>query len=300
MVRSSSRYRGRFAPSPTGQLHFGSLVAALGSWLFARAAQGTWIVRIEDLDPPREVAGADRAILDALERFGLVADEPVVYQSRRSEAYEQTLRELEAAGRAYPCWCSRTDLAPYAGIHPRHCVAAADPARTPAIRVRVPERTISFGDRIQGTLSQDLARDVGDFVVRRADGWYAYQLAVVVDDAAQGITEVVRGADLVESTPRQILLQEWLGFPRVRYAHLPLVLDARGRKLSKQEAALAVDPRDPLPALRAALAFLGQRVPPARRVDDLLALAVSSFDIDAIPSAPRKAPSFAAMRQELS
>jgi len=300
MELPSPAYRGRFAPSPTGRLHFGSLVAAVGSWLFARAAGGRWLVRIEDLDPPREVAGADRVILETLAAFGLESDEPVLHQSRRAAVYAEALARLEARGAVYPCCCSRSDLEPLAGIHPAACIAPRDAMREPAWRVRVPERTIAFDDAIQGRIAQDLAREVGDFVVRRADGWFAYQLAVVADDAAQRITDIVRGSDLVDSTPRQILLQELLDLPRIRYAHLPLALDAEGRKLSKQERSLAVEPTDPLPALRAALAFLGQQPTSERTIEGTLASALDAFDPKRIPAIPRAPKSFAALRQELS
>ncbi|HEX5124569.1 MAG TPA: tRNA glutamyl-Q(34) synthetase GluQRS [Rhodanobacteraceae bacterium] len=300
MEPPSPAYRGRFAPSPTGRLHFGSLVAAVGSWLFARAAGGRWIVRVEDLDPPREVVGADAGILATLAAFGMTSDEPVLHQSRRTNIYTDALAELRKRDAVYPCWCSRSELEPFGGIHPATCVAARDVSREPAWRVRVPARTIAFDDAIQGRVAQDLAREVGDFVVRRADGWFAYQLAVVVDDAAQGVTHVVRGADLVDSTPRQIHLQALLGLPRIRYAHLPLALDAEGRKLSKHEGAIAVDADDPLPALRAALAFLGQPARSERTIAAMLAAAVAAFDPARIP-APARAPApFAALRQELS
>lgn len=300
MEPPSPAYRGRFAPSPTGRLHFGSLVAAVGSWLFARAAGGRWIVRVEDLDPPREVAGADADILATLGAFGMTSDEPVLHQSRRANLYADALADLRERDAVYPCWCSRSDLEPFEGIHPAACVALADASREPAWRVRVPARTIAFDDAIQGRVTQDLSREVGDFVLRRADGWFAYQLAVVVDDAAQGITDVVRGADLADSTPRQIFLQELLDLPRVRYAHLPLALDADGRKLSKQERAIAVDPDDPLPALRAALAFLGQTSASEATVAATLATALAAFDPDRIPAGPQTPAPFAALRQELS
>ena len=300
MDPSSPAYRGRFAPSPTGRLHFGSLVAAVGSWLFARAAGGRWVVRVEDLDPPREVAGADAEILATLEAFGMTSDEPVIHQSRRADIYANALAVLRERDAVYPCWCSRSDLEPFGGIHPAACVAPADTSREPAWRVRVPARAIAFDDAIQGRVAQDLSRETGDFVVRRADGWFAYQLAVVVDDAAQGITDIVRGADLVESTPRQIFLQELLELPRIRYAHLPLALDAGGRKLSKQERAVAVEPDDPLPALRAALAFLGQAPTSERTVAATLAAALGAFDPKRIPAGPCTPTPFAALRQELS
>ena len=294
------RYRGRFAPSPTGRLHFGSLVAALGSWLMARASHGSWLVRVEDLDPPREVRGADVEILETLAAFGLASDEPPVYQSRRTADYEHALERLQSLGHAYRCWCSRSDLEPFDGVHPTTCVAPQDDAREPAWRLRVPDRAVGFDDLIQGRFEQNLSREVGDFVIRRADGWHAYQLAVVVDDAAQGVTDVVRGADLIDSTPRQIWLQECLDLPRVRYAHLPLVLGEDGQKLSKHERALAVDASDPLPALRAALAFLGQTVRARRTVASTLAAALDRFDMRSIPAkAPAPAP-FAALRKDVS
>ena len=296
----SCSHRGRFAPSPTGSLHFGSLVAALGSWLMARTTRGSWIVRVEDIDPPREVAGADLEILATLAAFGMESDEPPIYQSRRTAMYAAAFARLQQAGSVYPCWCSRSDLAASDGRHPATCIAPRDASREPAWRLRVPARVIAFDDAIQGRIEQDIAREIGDFVVLRADGWYAYQLAVVVDDAAQHITHVVRGADLVESTPRQILLQELLDLPRVRYAHLPLVLDSEGRKLSKQENAIAVDAADPLPALRAALVFLGQQVPAAASVGATLAAAIESFDAKRIPMAARWPIPFAALRKEVS
>jgi glutamyl-Q tRNA(Asp) synthetase len=248
-------YRGRFAPSPTGALHFGSLVAAVGSYVRARQQSGRWLVRIEDIDPPREVPGSARSILDALAAFGLEPDEPVLWQHARVEAYAVALERLRAGGRAFPCWCSRTALGP-TGVH-RACVSAPDPSRPPAWRFRVEPGTIGFDDVIHGPVRDEPARTSGDFVLRRADGLWAYQLAVVVDDAFQGITEVVRGADLLDSTARQILLQRALGLETPGYLHLPLVVDADGAKLSKSLGSLPVDARDPLPALRAALVALG-------------------------------------------
>jgi glutamyl-Q tRNA(Asp) synthetase len=257
-MTGSVPYRGRFAPSPTGRLHFGSLVAALGSWLLARHHQGEWLVRVEDLDPPREVAGAARAQLETLAAFGMVSDGPVLWQSRRHDAYQQAVDPLLALGSAFFCRCSRSDLAAVDGIH-RQCVAT-DTRRLPAIRLRVEAGAqVGFDDGLQGRVIQDVAADVGDFILRRADGYWAYQLAVVVDDHAQGITDVVRGADLLDSTPRQILLQRALGLPTPRYLHLPLIVDARGQKLSKSMAALPVDNDAPLPALAAAWQALGQR-----------------------------------------
>ncbi|UTA56006.1 tRNA glutamyl-Q(34) synthetase GluQRS [Lysobacter soli] len=280
-----SGYRGRFAPSPTGDLHFGSLLAAFGSWLLARHAGGRWLVRVEDLDPPREVAGAARRQLDALRAFGLESDEEIVWQSRRSALYEAALVKLLQDGRAFYCHCSRTDLATVAGVH-RACVASRL-RPDPAVRLRVDDGSVvAFDDAIAGRIEQDVAREVGDFVLRRADGFWAYQLAVVVDDADQGITDVVRGADLLDSTPRQILLQRALGLPTPRYAHLPLVLGPDGRKLSKSDAAQPVDAAEPVATLRAAWARLGQApdaLADARDVADLLARAVASFDPARIP-----------------
>jgi glutamyl-Q tRNA(Asp) synthetase len=251
------RYRGRFAPSPTGPLHFGSLVAAWGSWLLARHHQGEWLVRVEDLDPPREVQGAAHAQLATLAAFGMTSDLPVVWQSQRHARYAHALERLLAGGAAFECRCSRSELASVGGIH-RRCVARA-PFRPAAVRLQVAEgTTVDFIDGLQGRIAQAVDRAVGDVVLRRADGYWAYQLAVVVDDAEQGITDVVRGADLLDSTPRQILLQRALGLPTPRYLHLPLIVDAHGDKLSKSMAALPVDDASPLPALRAAWQALGQ------------------------------------------
>ena len=288
MISSSGRYRGRFAPSPTGDLHFGSLVAAVGSWLRARAERGEWVVRIEDLDPPREVAGASRRILDTLAAFGMESDEAVLYQSGRADAYEADVARLLAAGEAFECRCSRADLAD--GLH-RACVARGrDGTRAAAVRVRAVDREICFDDLLQGRRCQNLARDVGDFVVRRVDGYHAYQLAVVVDDAAQRITEVVRGADLLDSTARQIHLQRLLGLPTPAYAHLPLALDAERRKLGKQLASAPVDPRDPMPALRRALSFLGVAPDEAAGASTpaaALARIATGFSLDRVPRADR-------------
>ena len=278
-------YRGRFAPSPTGDLHCGSLLAAFGSWLLARQAGGEWLVRIEDLDPPREVAGAAERQLAALEAFGLHRDGPVLRQSTRDAHYEAALDRLLDAGLAFACHCSRSDLAAAGGVH-RHCVATT-PRDDPSIRLRVRDGSIvRFDDGIHGPVEQDVAAVAGDFVLRRADGLWAYQLAVVVDDAAQGITDVVRGADLLDSTPRQILLQRALGLPVPRHAHLPLVLDEDGRKLSKSSAARPVDPADPLPALRMAWDALGQlpgALNAAHDVDNVMQAALAAFDPGAIP-----------------
>jgi len=261
-------YRGRFAPSPTGPLHFGSLVAALGSYLDARAHGGEWLVRIDDLDLPRVVAGAADDILRTLETLGLEWDGEIVYQSRRDEYYRAALAELEHLGAVYPCACTRKEIADSAvgpdgaAIYPGTCRAGLAPGRTPrALRLRVEDAPLEFADAVQGRVVQHLGREVGDFVVRRADGLFAYQLATVVDDAAQGITHVVRGIDLLDSTPRQIYLQRLLGLPVPRYAHLPVAVNERGEKLSKQTLAPAVSATRPVLVLHQALRFLGQEIP---------------------------------------
>jgi len=234
-------YCGRFAPSPTGPLHLGSLVVALGSWLLARQAGGRWLLRVENIDPPREVPGAILAQLRTLAAFGLHADEPVLYQSSRSERYQHVLQRLLEQGDAFICHCSRRLLAASGGIH-RDCTPGAS-RPDPTIRLRVlDDSQVEFNDGVQGLQSQDVARAVGDVVLRRSDGLWAYQLAVVIDDADQGVTHVVRGADLLDSTARQILLQRRLGLPTPQYAHLPLVLGPDGRKLSKSLAATTLSP----------------------------------------------------------
>ncbi len=280
-------YIGRYAPSPTGPLHFGSLVAAVGSYLDARAEGGRWLLRMEDLDPPREMPGAADGILRSLERLGFQWDGEVLYQSRRQEAYAAATAELLRSGAAFPCACSRREIAD-SGLHglegpiyPGTCrqgLSAGREAR--ALRVRVPDRDMGFDDAAQGSLSQNLARDIGDFIVRRSDGCHAYQLAVVVDDAFQGVTDVVRGADLLLSTPRQLWLQELLGLSRLRYLHLPVALNAAGEKLSKQTHARPLDGQAPGPLLWQALAFLRQGPPEALRtasIDEVWPWAMSHW-----------------------
>lgn len=284
-VMASPAYIGRFAPSPTGPLHAGSLLAAFGSWLAARRVGGAWRVRIEDIDPPRAVAGAAAAQLRTLDAFGLQPDGEVWIQSRRGDAYAQALQRLLDADLAFACHCSRSALAAAGGIH-HACVPGAQ-RPGPAIRLRVPaDAQVMFDDGACGRIAQDVHRQVGDVVLRRADGLWAYQLAVVVDDAAQGITEVVRGADLLDSTPRQILLQRALGLPTPRYLHLPLVLDEHGRKLSKSLRALPVDADDPLPLLRVLWATLGQpasAVAGAGGLDAFLRRAAQAFEPARVP-----------------
>ncbi|CAG4884552.1 Glutamyl-Q tRNA(Asp) synthetase [Georgfuchsia toluolica] len=285
-------YRGRFAPSPTGPLHFGSLVAALGSCLDARANRGEWLVRMEDVDSPRCVAGADRQILKTLEASGFEWDGEVVYQSRRSDLYRAAFDRLNSSGCLFPCACTRKQLAGGAPaidggqLYDGRCRNGLPPgARPRAWRLRVPDAgETSFDDAIQGRMSQQLRRDVGDFVVLRADGLFAYQLAVIADDDEQGITHVVRGADLLDSTPRQIFLQQLLGYPQPVYAHLPVAVDANGEKLSKQTLAAPVDVAQPLPALLAAWRFLGQmpEAPPAR-VNEFWEYAITHWRLSKVP-----------------
>ena len=263
-------YRGRFAPSPTGPLHFGSLVAAMASYADARHARGEWLVRIEDVDLPRARPRAADAILHTLARYGFEWDGPVWRQSTRSAAYEAAFAKLASQGLAYRCACTRSELAgqPTSAIgervYPGTCREGVPRTRAnvrTAMRVRVPAATVTFTDRLFGTIEQRLADDVGDFVVRRSDGLFAYQLAVVVDDGAQRITDVVRGADLLASTPRQIVLQRARGLATPRYLHVPIAVDARGAKLSKATEASAL-PAAPLRALAAAWRFLDQAPPP--------------------------------------
>ena len=295
-------YRGRFAPSPTGDLHAGSLLAAFGSWLLARHAGGQWLIRIEDLDPPREVPGAAGRQLDALEAFGFASDLPVVRQSQRHALYQAALQRLLDQDKAFVCHCSRSDLAAAGGVH-RRCVAhgprVGHAAPQAAVRLRVADAApVEFDDLVLGRQRQDVAREVGDFVLRRADGHWAYQLAVVVDDADQGVTDVVRGADLLDSTPRQILLQRALGLATPRYAHLPLLLDAHGRKLSKSEAAHPLNPADPLPALRAAWAALGQDPHALVAVETVMQLLAAARDSFSPAQIPQAASGLAAMHND--
>lgn len=293
-------YRGRFAPTPSGPLHLGSLIAALGSHLEARARGGEWLLRIEDLDPPRVVSGAALAILDTLAAHGLVWDGPVVWQGRRRDAYAAALENLREAGLVYACRCSRkmlgaralSDAQPGADgpVYPGTCRAAGHPDGAWRLWVEgvksggSASASLCFEDGLLGRVCCDPIRDLGDFVVQRADGVFAYQLAVAVDDAEAGITDVVRGADLLASTPRQILLQRALNLPTPRYLHLPVLLDARGDKLSKQTLAAPLVDSDPLPALRAAMDFLGFTVPAAiRNVADFWRWAVEAWDAERLP-----------------
>jgi len=296
---ASMPYRGRFAPSPTGPLHFGSLVAAVATYADARSAGGEWLVRIEDLDPPREVPHAADSILRTLEAFAMHWDGTVRYQSTRSAAYCAALDRLAAAAWTYPCGCTRKEIAdsalrdgtaaPGELVYPGTCRNGLPPGRAPrSVRLRVDDAVIAFDDAVHGAVRQDLGREVGDFVLRRADGYFAYQLAVVVDDDDQGVTDIVRGADLLDSTARQIHLQRCLGLPTPRYCHHPVATDASGDKLSKQTLAAPVDPGRPDAALAKALSFLGHRPPAALAgagIRELWGWAIANWDRARIPRA---------------
>ena len=317
----STHYRGRFAPSPTGPLHFGSLVAAVGSYLDAKHRNGTWLVRMEDLDVPRCLPGAADNLLHMLEVFGLHWDEPVIYQSQRIAAYEEALQQLHTLGAIYPCACPRKEIADSAlhgidgQIYPGTCrngvpagrEGRAWRVRTDLLAVRPepvegqggfdkafsPEHSrrvslnglLEFDDALQGHIAQHLESEIGDFVVKRADGLFAYQLAVVVDDAFQGITHVVRGADLLYSTPRQIYLQRLLGLPTPAYLHLPVAVNAQGEKLSKQTLAQPVEKHNAAATLFDALLFLRQQPPAELRsghVEQMLHWAIANWHPEAL------------------
>lgn len=292
---------GRFAPSPTGPLHFGSLVAAVGSWLSARSRGGRWLVRIEDLDAPRVRKGSEREILAALRRYGLEWDGEPVRQSERGELYASALETLRDRGLVFHCGCTRAELqqaasAPAVGdpvepggaVYPGTCRDGLPEGKEPrAVRFRVPDRPILFHDRVRGRLMEDLTRSVGDFVLLRADGVWAYQLAVVVDDAEQGITEVVRGGDLLGSTARQIALQEALGLPTPEYLHLPLVLDGEGAKLGKRSGALPIETLDEGTVRRTlglALRVLGLGHVEEESPSAMLSRAIADWDEASIPA----------------
>ena len=293
-MQTPASYCGRFAPSPTGPLHFGSLVAAIGSYLDARHYQGEWLLRVEDIDPPREVAGASDDILRTLEQLRMGWDGPVVYQSMRTRLYEDALDSLQQQGHLYHCGCSRREVADSAihtrggAIYPGTCRNGLPAGRSPrSVRVRVHTAEITLQDRLQSGLHQQLETDTGDFIVRRADRLIAYQLAVVVDDADQGIDHVVRGADLIESTPRQIYLQQLLGLPTPAYLHLPVAIDAGNAKLSKQTFAQPITVDDSNQAVLDALRFLNQPLPDSPQdasLEELWQWAAVHWDSSAIPA----------------
>ena len=274
---------GRFAPSPTGDLHFGSLVSAVGSYLEARSKDGLWLLRIEDIDPPREVAGSAERIIGDLYRLGMVPDGEILYQSSRLDVYQRVVKQLLDEGLAYPCACSRKDL-PSSGIYPGTCrngIPLGKQARS--VRLIVDDSICEFTDRLQGRCIESPAEISGDFIIHRADGLFAYQLAVVVDDEFQGITQVVRGADLLDSTYRQICLQKALGYDPPDYMHLPVALSAEGKKLGKRFQADPVKHQDPAYAIEQALDFLGQNPPPGYGLDALWNWALKHWDSKLIP-----------------
>ena len=288
---------GRFAPSPTGPLHFGSLLAALASYLEAKTQDGLWLVRMEDLDKPREVAGAANHILNTLEKFGLEWDGEVVYQSQRSELYQEALNQIKAKSLIYQCSCSRKEIADSYNqkpaqhgidglIYPGTCRDKSSTFKPYAERIKVKDQNISFNDAIQGRIIQNLATQIGDFVLKRADGLFAYQLAVVVDDHLQGATHIVRGADLLDSTPRQIYLQQVLGYSTPKYAHIPVASNQAGEKLSKQTMATPIDSNNAPNLLINALDFLGQTPPQDLsnyKAQEILAWAMQHWALDKIP-----------------
>lgn len=294
-------YTGRFAPSPTGLLHIGSLLTAVASYADARSNGGKWLVRMEDLDPPREMPGAASHILHTLEAFGFEWDGEVAYQSRRYALYEETLCRLKTAGLVYPCYCSRKDWQAGARrgadgfVYNGRCrhpgQRPAPQGKQPAWRIRVPDRVIGFSDGIVGGYAQNLAGDIGDFVLLRADGYWAYQLAVVADDAEQDVTHIVRGQDLLVSTPRQIYLQQCLGVPTPQYAHLPLLTNAQGQKWSKQTLAPALDLNRREQLLRQVFRYLNlPEAPETDRPAELLDWAVAHWDMDKVPKHAITAP----------
>jgi glutamyl-Q tRNA(Asp) synthetase len=277
---------GRFAPSPSGDLHFGSLVSALGSYLAAKSRGGQWLIRIEDLDPPREVAGSAQRILQDLQTLGLTANAAVLYQSKRHNAYQNAVNRLLEAGQAYHCGCSRKDL-PDSGIYPGTCRNGIAKGKKPrAVRFLITQQTCNFDDLVQGPISERMSCDSGDFVIKRADGLFAYHLASVIDDHHQQITQVVRGADLLDSTSKQICLQRALGFATPEYMHLPVVLGAGGKKLSKREQSDPLRNLDPADCLTSALRFLGQQPPANLTLQRLLAWAIEYWDESLIPHQP--------------
>ncbi|MCP4597711.1 tRNA glutamyl-Q(34) synthetase GluQRS [Neptuniibacter sp.] len=287
-------YIGRFAPSPTGPLHFGSLLAALASFLDARSNNGQWLLRIEDLDPPREQEGLKEKFPEVLEAFGLYWDDELSLQSERLEYYRDVLQQLLDSGDAYRCSCSRKEIQQRSGnlLYDQHCLLhPPEEGANCAIRVCCKDSLISFRDIIQGPHAYNLKTSSGDFVVYRRDGLFAYQLAVIVDDYLQGITHVVRGSDLLDETPRQIHLQQLLGYPSPAYAHIPVANNSEGQKLSKQTYAEALDCSHPAPVLYKALQFLDQE-PPAELQqgyrDEVLEWAIQNWDIRKISAVKGK------------
>ena len=290
-AKNSMKHRGRFAPSPTGPLHFGSLICAVASYLQAKANHGDWLVRMEDIDPPREPKGAADDILRTLEAYALFWDQDTVYQSTRSKLYEEYLFHLENQKLTYPCCCSRKQIRESSNqssnpVYPESCRGRSFSGKSPhSIRIQTEYQTIEFEDVVQGVFAQNIRKEVGDFILKRADGLYAYQLAVVIDDAEQNVSEIVRGSDLLDNTPRQIFLQQLLGFPQPRYAHVPIAT-INGDKMSKQTKAPAVLTHNPVATAVQVLKFLGQPVPDNWQwasIEELWRWAIPRWDISAVP-----------------
>lgn len=284
----TSRYTGRFAPSPTGPMHFGTLIAAVVSYLQAKSNAGRWLLRIEDVDLLRKVDGADMQIIQSLRNFGFEWDGDIVYQAQRTDAYQQALDILEHKDLVFPCTCSRKQLAAETGqwspVYPGTCRQSRDWEQPEySIRCKVDKQRVDFEDAIFGKQSEQLDQQVGDFVIKRRDGLFAYQLAVVVDDAWQGVTEVVRGTDLLDSTGRQVYLQSCLDYESPRYLHFPVALDKQGNKLSKSSGSQAIDETRPVESLNRVLAFLGQQQVAANSLDDFWQQAIALWDTSKIP-----------------
>ncbi len=280
-------YIGRFAPSPSGPLHFGSLIAALGSYLQARASQGKWYVRIEDIDPPREVKGAASDILRTLDAFGLHWDAEVLYQHTRQDAYQEQINQWIKTHEAYNCTCTRKQIKEIGGMYSGHCRDRLRSAKNASIRVCIDRPVLEFTDIKQGVISLNRDMAAEDFIIKRRDGLFAYNLAVILDDIYQGVTEIVRGADLIEPTGRQVSLYQKLNVSPIRYLHLPLALDLHGNKLSKQNHAPAVNNENPGPAMEAAFSFLGHPIPPCIKgapVAQLLLWGTANWDINRLPT----------------
>jgi len=293
-LRPQNIYRGRFAPSPSGPLHFGSLVSAVASYLDAKANQGVWLVRMEDIDPPREMTGAADTILQQLERHGLHWDETVLYQSQRSKAYQSVLEELKQADRIYPCQCSRQQIKEHQGIHNYRC-ELLDQTTPYALRLSAKKPCqIALHDIFQGNQQQDIQLEVGDMVLYRKDQLFAYQLAVVIDDAFQQITHVIRGSDLLSSTPRQIYLQQQLKLPTPEYGHIPVAVNPNGQKLSKQNHAKSIDNNTAEQNLATAIRWLGLPLPASQTFtscDELLTWGISHWQRNKIPKTQEKVAS---------
>jgi glutamyl-Q tRNA(Asp) synthetase len=279
-MATTQNYVGRFAPSPTGPLHFGSLVAALASYLDARYHGGSWLLRIEDLDPPRESPQAPEQIMQQLKALGFVWDGTPLFQSKRLSRYQECLDTLWADNRVYLCTCSRKS---FASVYPGRCRGQRHTNQPNAIRLQLPDQVLGFDDLVLGKQSFDLNKDIGDFILRRKDGLFAYQIAVVVDDHDQGITHIIRGSDLLDSTPRQICLGQYLNFAIPKFGHVPVVVDASGQKLSKQAHARAIDLGEAAGALKQALKILQQPIPDQSEPQAILAEAIQNWSMDRIP-----------------